>query len=161
MPLNPVTVDGSTSSIHEHAERMLEVAGLPVAGWTEATGGGVSREGRTRMFGAGGRIRGMTNGRPVPQQLTIKMAPDTWYQYVKPALQSAAASSGIVGTDAYMKVNFVLVDQWVSLDANARSLTIRTTLRITEDKPDTPNDGNPFTKELVCDPVGLPEENYA
>ncbi len=161
MPLNPVTVDGSSSTMYENVERSLELAGLPIGGWTEATGGGIAREGRTRMFGAGGRIRGMTNGRPVPQQVTIKVAPDTWYGYVKPALQAAAAAAGIVGVDAYQKVDFVLVDQWASQTIGARSVTTRTTLRITEDKPDTPSDGNPFSKELVCDPVGLPEEIYS
>lgn len=158
---NQITLDGSTSTKYEQSDRALEIDGLPIANYTEATGGGIVREGRVHVFNAKGQIIATTNGRAVPQNKTIKFLPETWEGIVKPALVAKALALGIAGDDGYQKVAFTLVDQWQSDAIGAPSYTERQSFKVHEEKPDTPSDGNPFTKEVVLFPTGLPQITYS
>lgn len=155
-----ITLDGSTSAIYEQVDRCIEIAGLPVANYDELTGGGVQREGRTHVFNGKGEIVGTTNGRAVPQNKTFKCLPETWDGVIRPALEALATSRGITGEDAYMKVEFTMVDQWVSQTIGARSYTERQTFKVNKDVPETPKDGNPFMHDIELFPTTLPSRKY-
>lgn len=157
---NQITADGGQSAIYEQTERAVEVAGLPIGNYIELTGGGIAREGRQHVFNGKGEIVGTTNGRAVPQNKTIKMLTESWEGIVKPALVAFAATQGIFGEDGWMKVPFVIVDQWQSQTAELRSYTERQTFKILSVKPDTPNDGNSFSHELELFPTNLPTIEY-
>jgi len=156
-----ITLDGGTTVKYEQVERAIEVDGLPLSGYSEATGGGVQREGRVHVFDAHGRIVATTNGRAVPQNKTIKLFPSTWLGILKPALILRAAALGITGKDAYQKVEFTVVDQWQSEAIGAPSYTERQSFKINKDIPDTPNDGNQFMLEIELFPTTLPEQEYS
>jgi hypothetical protein len=155
-----ITLDGSTSTKYEQNDRAIEIAGLPVANYSEMTGGGVAREGRSHGFNGKGQIIFVTNGRPIPQNKTIKFHPQTWLEIVRPALELLAASKGITGEDAYQKVEFTLVDQWQSEVLGAPSYTERQSFKVNSDKPDTPADGKSFMIDVELFPTTLPSRTY-
>lgn len=156
-----ITLDGSTTTKYEMIDRALEVDGLPIANYTELTGGGIQREGREHVFNAQGRIVATTDGRAVPQNKTLKILPQTWHEIVLPALTLKATSLGITGVDAYQRVEFKIVDQWQSSVLGAPSYTERQSFKINKDVPDTPNDGKQFTIEIELFPTGLPVREYS
>jgi hypothetical protein len=156
---NQITIDGSTSTKYEQSDRSIEWDGLPIGNYMELTGGGVQREGRTHAFNGKGEIVFTTNGRAVPQNKTIKPYPDTW-EILRTNLESKAAALGITGDDAFMKVEFTLVDQWTSGMIGAPSYTERQSFVINAMKPDTPADGNPFAYEIELFPTSLPKRTF-
>jgi hypothetical protein len=156
-----ITLDGSTSTKYEQSDRAIEIAGLPISNYSELTGGGVQREGRAHAFNAKGEIIFVTNGRAVPQNKTIKFYPQTWHEIVRPALETLAASRGILGDDAYQKVEFTVVDQWTSEVIGAPSYTERQSFKVNKDVPETPTDGNPFMVEVELFPTTLPKRKYS
>ena len=158
---NQITIDGATTAIYEQNDRCIEIAGLPVANYDELTGGGTQREGRVHVFNAKGQIVSTTNGRAVPQNKTLKCLPETWNGIIRPALDALALSKGITGEDAYQKVEFTLVDQWVSQTIGARSYTERQSFKVNKDVPETPKDGNPFMHEIELFPTTLPSRKYS
>lgn len=159
--MSQITIDGSTSTKYEQSDRAIEIAGLPIANYSEMTGGGVQREGRSHAFNAKGEIIFVTNGRAVPQNKTIKFYPQTWLEIVRPALELRAASLGITGEDAYQKVEFTVVDQWQSEVIGAPSYTERQTFKVNSDKPITDADGKPFMFDVELFPRTLPSRTYS
>ncbi len=157
---NQINIDGATSTKYEQSDRAIEMDGLPIANYTEMTGGGVQREGRSHAFNGKGEIIFATNGHAVPQNKTIKMYPQTWLEIVRPALELKATALGILGDDAYQKVVFTLVDQWQSEAIGAPSYTERQSFKINSDKPDTPSDGKPFMIDIELFPTTLPKRSY-
>jgi hypothetical protein len=155
-----ITIDGSTSTKYEQVDRAIEIDGLPISNYSELTGGGVQREGRTHAFNAKGEIIFTTDGRAVPQNKTIKFYPQTWNEIVRPALEAKAATLGITGDDAYQKAEFTIVDQWASEVIGTKSYTERQSFKVNKDVPDTPADGNPFMVEVELFPTTLPKRTY-
>lgn len=156
-----ITIDGSTSTKYEQTDRAIEIDGLPVANYSEMTGGGVQREGRAHAFNAKGEIIFVTNGRAVPQNKTIKLYPQTWLEIIRPALVAKATTQGITGRDAYQKVVFTIVDQWTSETIGSPSYTERQSFKINKDVPDTPAGGESFMVEVELFPASLPEITYS
>lgn len=159
--MSQITTDGATSAIYEQNERCIEIAGIPVANYDELTGGGTKREGRVHVFNAKGEIVGTTNGRAVPQPKTFKCLPETWNGIIRPALEALALTKGITGDDAYQKVEFTMVDQWVSNTIGARSYTVSQSFLVNGDVPETPKDGNPFMHEIELFPTTRPKIKYS
>lgn len=157
----PITVDGRTLlASYEHASRVLEVAGIPIAGWNKLTGGGTSRENQNYVWGAGDEPRGLTDGRVVPQDYTLAIETLTFEGLLRPALAAQALLTGDTTETAYQKVPFTIVDQWVAKELGQPSLTIRSTVKIGGDKPMTENDGTQFGYELTLKQVGVPKRSY-
>ena len=156
MPIS-LNADGDTSlSVYEHVNRSHKLDGFALGGWSEITGGGIVREGQTLVFGGGGKIRGLTNGKAVPQQITAKYEGATWEGIIVPALRLKALALGIFGEDAYMKVNTTFVDHWAAQELGRPSITITTVCRISSEKQLTTNDGKNSEYEVVWQPAGLP-----
>lgn len=157
----PFTLDGNTIlASYEHVRRSVEFKGLPFAGWLEITGGGVGREGQSDIFGAGDEPRGATDGRAVPKDLTAKLELYTW-QSLKQALTIEALALGDNSGTNYQKVEWQIVDQYRGANPTQPTLTRTYTVKIKEENPDTPNDGNQFHMELVLKQIGIPKETYS
>lgn len=157
----PITVDGSTLiASYEHVSRVIEVAGIPIAGWNDMTGGGIQRDGQAYVHGAGDEPRGLTDGKVTPQDLTLKVEIYTWEAVVKPALRAQALLRGDISTTAHQKVPFQIVDQFRGAALGIPSKTTTYTVKIGADKPSTPNDGNQFYQELTLKQTGVPKEVY-
>jgi hypothetical protein len=155
----PITADGKTNLVtFEHVSRVIEIRQIPIAGWIEWTGGGVKREGGVLVYGAGDEPRDRTDGRAVPQDMDATIEPYTWYAVVKPYLILDAQARGDRSATGYMKVPFVVVDQWRNPNPLGQNLTTRHHFKITEDMQETPKAGDNFTKKLKLGPVTLPEE---
>lgn len=157
---NQINIDGATTVIYEQVDRALELAGLPIANYDELTGGGFDSEGQTHVFNGKGEIIGTTNGRPVPQNATLKIQVVTWEGIVKPQLQAAAVALGISGPLGYRRVPFTLVDQFTSQTIGAPSYTKKQSFKVKAEKPDTPKD-NVFMLEIELFPHTLPEIKYS
>ena len=156
-----ITIDGATTTIYEQVDRLLELAVVPIANYSELTGGGFDTEGQAHVFNGKGEIIGTTNGRAVPQNSTLKCHIETWEGIIKPALEAAALTKGISNPLRYRKVAFTLVDQFVSQEIGAPSYTKRQSFKVKAEKPDTPADGNPFMLEIELFPTTLPEITYS
>lgn len=157
----PFTLDGNALiGSYEHVRRSIEFAGLPFAGWLELTGGGFQREGQNYVYGAGDEPRGVTDGRVTPQDITCKMEIGT-FELLKAALTAAAIANGDTSATNYTKVPWQVVDQYRGADLTQKTLTITSTVKMNAVKPDTPNDGNQFYKELTLKQVGVAKEQYA
>lgn len=160
MPL-PITADGATLiASFEHVDRVAEIAGVPIRGWSTITGGGTSREGRNAVYGAGPEQRGLTDGKVKLEDITAKIEVYTWHFILKPLLQAQALLRGLTNATGYQQVDFTLVDQWQSRTLGGPSLTITYTVRVSADKPDTPDDGNQFYKEIMLQQVLQPTEEF-
>lgn len=158
---NQITIDGSTTTIYEQVDRCVEIEGIPIANYDELTGGGFDSEGQAHVFNGKGEIVGTTNGRPVPQNATLKCHIQTWESIVKPALEAKALTRGIGGPLRFRKVAFTLVDQFVSQEIGAPSYTKRQSFKVKKEVPETPKDGNPFLLEIELFPVTLAEIKYS
>lgn len=157
---DPYTADGNTlQASYEHESRVLELDSVPYSGWNELTGGGVAREGQTHVFGAGGHPRGLTNGRAVPQDLTLKLEGYTW-QNLKNALILKALAAGDNSDTNYQKVEWQIVDQWRGASPTQPTITTTTTVKVKSEVKETPNDGNQFYYTLTLMPVGIPQETF-
>lgn len=155
-----ITLDGATTTIYEQVDRCVELAGIPIANYDELTGGGFDFEGRNHVFNAKGELIGSTNGRPVPQNSTLKCHIQTWEGIIKPALEAAALAKGIANPLRYCKVSFTLVDQFTSQEIGAPSYTKRQSFKIKKEVPETPKD-NVFLLEIELFPTSLPEIKYS
>lgn len=154
----PITVDGATLvRSYEHVSRVIEVAGIPIAGWNEMTGGGIAREGQTDIFGAGDEPRGTTNGRAVPQDITLKLEWATWEQ-LKTALLLQAIATGDTSATNYQKVSWEIVDQFRGATLFIPSITRTHSVKIKAEAPETPNDGTQFYMTLTLKQNGVPRE---
>jgi hypothetical protein len=158
--MSQITADGATAVIYEQVDRSLELDGIPFANYEEMTGGGFDSEGQTHVFNGKGEIIGTTNGRPVPQNATLKVQISTYEGIIKPQLAAKALTLGISGELAYRKVPFTLVDQFASQTIGAPSYTKRQTFKIKAEKPDTPKDKD-FTIEVELFPTTNPKITYS
>lgn len=154
-----ITLDGATTTIYEQVDRCIELTGIPIANYEELTGGGWDTEGQGHVFNGKGEIVGTTNGRAVPQNSELNCHIETWEGIIKPALVLEALARGITGPLNYRKVEFTLVDQFVSQEIGARSYTKRQSFKIKSEKPETPKD-NAFTMKIELFPTTLPEIKY-
>ena len=157
---DPFTADGaSLVSSHEWVSRAFEVGGIPIAGVSDMTGGGSSREGRVPVYGAGDVQRGLTNGKVKLEDITIKLEVATW-DLLRETLKARALLLGDISETAHQKIDFQVVDQWRGADVTQRSKTITYTVRVGAEKPATPNSGEQFGWELTCNQVKVAEEKY-
>lgn len=153
------TADAATAGIiWEHTHRKIDVNGVPLIGFEEVTGGGVVREGQTEVRGGSGSMRGLTDGKQVAQEITVKWEASTWSLIVRPTLIGSALASGIIDEDGYQKVEITLTDQYRTASIYGPKKVIVNTVKIKEEKPDTPSDGKPFTISVVFKPCRLPRE---
>lgn len=154
----PITTDGATLvRSYEHVSRVIEVSNLTIAGWTEMTGGGVTREGVNHIFGAGDEPRGATNGKAVPQDITLKLEWATW-DLLKTNLTLLAIATGDTSDTNYQKVVWEIVDQFRGATFAIPSIERTYSVKIMTEAPETPNDGTQFYMTLTLKQVGVPKE---
>lgn len=153
---SPFTLDGAALvGSYEHVRRTIECDGLVFNGWSDVTGGGVKREGQNHVFGAGDSPRGVTDGKAVPQDISMKLEMYTW-DILRAHLTLKALALGDTSETAYQKVPWQIVDQYRGASVLQPSFTLTTEVKINGDTPETPNDGTQFYQVLTLKPTGIP-----
>ncbi len=144
-----VFFDGNTSlGSYSHVNRRLELSGLPMGGWTKVEGFGMAVEGQTHVIGAGGIIRGMSDGIPKPKEGSITWEAASWELLVI-SLNAEANATGDFGPAPYTRVDLQIVDQWAPSNPLGQPITITMTVRVKEDTPEMPETGENGTVKVT------------
>lgn len=138
--------------------RRVEINGLPFAGITNVTGGGVTIEGQTYVRGADGRILYCSAGIETPQDVTLEMTAGTW-KLLRAQLTIAATLLGFTGDMSYRFAPMTIVHQWQSGNLIAPAFTETMTVKIASRVPEMPNTGEGAKMTVVGKQQRVPQED--
>lgn len=137
--------------------RRVEINGLPFAGITNVTGGGVTIEGKTYVRGSSGQILYCSEGIETPQDVTLEMTVGTW-KTLRAQLLIAATLLGRTGDMAYRFAPMTIVHQWISGNPLAAPYTETMVVKVAGRVPEMPNTGETAKMTITCKQEQIPQE---